>query len=239
MMTYREAYDRVLPESKRKEEKYNILVFAFIRPISIFMTLPLVDKKVKPTTITKISIIFILVGFILIAFGQTSVIRLLGWLSIVIWTLLDGVDGNLARCTNQCSANGDLWDTTGGYLAMVCIYFSVGIAAFYDRNSIGLCASYWMLILGGATAVISIFPRLVMHKKKSAEGNTRAVKSLSDKKTFGLKNIIAMNFISPTGFMIIFLLLAIIFHLLNLFVIVYFFINFIVMMLSLHTLMKE
>lgn len=239
MMTYKEAYDIVLPESKRKEEKYNILASVLTRPISIIMTLPLVDKKIKPTTITKISIFFIFLGFILLGFGQSIIIRVLGWLAILVWDLLDGVDGNLARCTNQCSVNGDLWDTTGGYAAMVCIYFSTGVAAFYDQSIFGFCDNYWMLILGGATAVISIFPRLVMHKKKSSEGNTGAVKNLSDKKTFGFKNIIAMNFISPTGFMIIFLLLAIIFHLLNLFIVAYFVINFIVMILSLHTLMKE
>lgn len=239
MMTYKEAYDRVLPEQKRKEDKYNILVRVFLRPISIIITLRLIEKKIKPTTITKISIFFVLVGFVLLGFGQSSLVRLLGWFAILVWALLDCVDGNLARCTNQCSANGDLWDTTGGYAAMVCIYFATGIAAFYDKNVFEFCDNYWMLIIGGATAVISIFPRLVMHKKKSSEGNTVAVKALSDKKEFGIKNIIAMNFISPTGLITVFLLLAMVFHLLNLFTIVYFTINFVVMTLSLHTLMKE
>ncbi len=238
-MDYKEMYDKLLPEAKRREEKFNIMVSAIIRPLSILMTLPLVNTKVKPTTITKISIVFSTVGFGLLAFGPNIWLKILGFVSIFVWTLLDGVDGNLARCTNQCSANGDLWDTMGGYAAMVYIYFGAGIAAFYEKSLFVFCDEHWMIILGGATAVMSIFPRLVMHKKKSSCGNTEAVKTLSDKKSFGLKNIIVMNFISPTGFMLVFLAVAIVFNMLNLFISMYFLINFAVMILSLRPLLKE
>ena len=238
-MTYKEAYEKVLPEHKRKEEKYNLLVSWIIRPISIYMTLPFIGTKVKPTTITKISIAFSVAGFCLLAFGQTMPLKLLGWVGIFMWVLLDGVDGNLARCTNQCSALGDLWDTMGGYAAMVLIYFGTGIAAFYDDNLLNFCDDYWLLIIGGAAAIFSIFPRLVMHKKKSSEGNSAAVRAVSDKKSFGLSNIIAMNFVSPSGFMQVFLLCAVIFHLLNWFILGYAIITFGVMMLSLKKLLKE
>lgn len=238
-MTYKEAYDKVLPEHKRKEEKYNLLVSLLIRPISILMTLPFIGTKIKPTTITKVSVAFSVAGFVALSFGKTMPLKLLGWALIFMWVLLDGVDGNLARCTNQCSALGDLWDTMGGYAAMVLIYFGVGIAAFYDTNAVYLFENYWYLIIGGAAAIFSIFPRLVMHKKKSSEGNTEAVKAVSDKKSFGLSNIIAMNFVSPSGFMQLFLLISIIFHSLNIFIIGYAFITFVVMMLSLYKLLKE
>lgn len=238
-MTYKEAYEKVLPEHKRREEKYNILVSTVIRPITIYMTLPFIETKVKPTTITKVSILFSCLGFFLLAFGKMMTFKLLGWASIFMWVLLDGVDGNLARCSNQCSSLGDLWDTMGGYAAMVLIYFGAGIAAFYDKNMLPFCDAYWLIILGGSSALFSIFPRLVMHKKKSSEGNSRAVKSLSDKKSFGIANIMVMNFVSPSGFMQIFLLASILFHLLNWFILGYFAITFAVMMISLYKLLKE
>ena len=56
LMTFNEVYDRVMPEKKRKEERFNIFAHWIGRPISILMTLPLINSKVKPTTVTKWSI---------------------------------------------------------------------------------------------------------------------------------------------------------------------------------------
>ena len=238
-MTYKEVYNQVMPEKKRREERFNIFAHWVGRPISILMTLPLINTKIKPTTITKISIVFVIIGFILISFGTSILIKVIGWVCFLIWNLLDGVDGNLARCTNRCSLMGDLWDTTAGYIAMILTYFSASISGFFDISRVILINDYWILILGGATAVMSIFPRLVMHKKKSSDINDIGVKKLSDKQNFGLKNIIAMNFISPSGLMQIFFLICIIYHLLNLFVIFYFLVNLFIMFFSLYQLLKE
>lgn len=239
MTKYREIYNKVLPEDKRKEEKFNLLASMFLRPLSILMTIPLIKTNIKPTTITKISIISVSVGFFFLAFGLNTNLRFIGWIFIFFWVLLDGVDGNLARCTNKCSTLGDLWDTMGGYTAMVLIYFGTGIAAFYDKNLIGLIDNYWYLIIGGATSVFSIFPRLIMHKKKSLVLNSTAVKALSDKKSYGVLNIIALNFVSPTGVMQVFLILSIFFHMLNIFILAYSFITLLVMIISLYKLFAE
>jgi phosphatidylglycerophosphate synthase len=227
-----------MPEAKRKEEKLNLFVTWLVRPLSVLMTIPLINTKVKPTSVTKISVVFSCLSFFLVAFGMTMWIRLIGWLCFFIWACLDGVDGNLARCTNQCSSLGDLWDTMGGYAAMVLILFGSGIAAFFDKNSIELLENYWYLIIGGATAIFSIFPRLIMHKKKSSELNSDAVKGLSDKKSFGLVKITAMNLVSPSGFMQVILLLCIILNFTNFFIVFYFFVTFGVMSLSLYKLLR-
>lgn len=237
-MTFQEVYNQVMPEKKRREERFNIFAHWVGRPLSILMTLPLIDTKVKPTTVTKWSVAFSIVGFGLVAFGFNMRIKIIGWFCFLMWNLLDGVDGNLARCTNQCSQMGDLWDTMAGYTAMVLTYFSAGIAAFYDLNLFNISETYWFLILGGATAVMSIFPRLVMHKKKSSSINDDGIKALSDKQSFGLKNIIAMNLISPSGFMQVIFLICIVRHLLNLFICFYFVLNMAIMLLSLYKLLK-
>ncbi len=238
-MTYMEAYDKILPPEKRREEKFNVFVALVVRPLSVLMTLPLIKTKIKPTTITKISIIFLLCGFILLSIPQTLAFKLAGWLCMFIWALLDGVDGNLARCTDRCSSLGDLWDTMGGYIAMVLMNFSAGIAAFYDKSPLPFCDNYILLILGSFAAIFSIFPRLIMHKKKSSVGNSQAVKAVSDKKNFGIVNIIAMNIVSPSGFMQLLFLIGIVLHILNWFVLGYFIVNFGIMILSLQKLLKE
>ena len=193
----------------------------------------------KPITITKCSILSLIIGFFFLSFGMSMPLKIVGWIFFFIWGVLDCMDGNIARCNNKCSPLGDLWDTMGGYAAMVLIYSSSGIAAFYDVNLIDIFAPYWYLILGGATSIFSIFPRLVMHKKKSSMPESEAVKSLSDKSSFSLSKILAENIISPVGFLQGILLISIIMHVLNIFIIFYAFVNFSVMILSLKSLLKE
>jgi phosphatidylglycerophosphate synthase len=237
-MTFNEIYNIAVPEAKRKEEKFNIWVTIAVRPLSVLLTKPFIKTKVKPTQITAASILCSLAGFILFSCANTTLLRIFGWLLFFAWAVLDGVDGNLARCTNQCSQLGDLWDTTGGYAAMVLMYFSAGIVAYFDKNTISFCEPYLMIIIGSATAIFSIFPRLVMHKKKSYGTSSDAVKSLSDKRSFGLTQIVAMNLISPSGFMQVILLICILCHLMSLFVTIYAIVNFGIMTISLYKLLK-
>lgn len=238
-MTYKEIYDIAMPVAKRKEERLNIWVTIAVRPLSVFLIKPLINSKVKPTTITKISVLSSVIGFFFLALSHSLVYSLIGWLFFFIWAVLDGVDGNLARCTNQCSPLGDLWDTMGGYAAMVLMYFGAGIAAFHDVNIYDYIQTPYYLVLGGATAIMSIFPRLVLHKKKSSGIDSKAVKELSDKQSFSLSKIIGMNLVSPSGALQLVLLAAILTHTLNFFVAAYCVINLGIMLVSLRSLLKE
>lgn len=238
-MTYKEIYDIAVPERKRKEERWNLFAGHIGRPLSVLMTVPLTKTKIKPTTVTGWSLIALVIGAVLISLSYSMTLTLIGWGFFFVWNLLDGVDGNLARSTKQCSNLGDLWDTTGGYAAMVLTYFSAGIAAYFDDSFFEFCDKYMLLIMGGACAIMSIFPRLVMQKKKTYGINSEAVNRLTDKTHFGIKQIISMNFISPSGFLQVIFLLCIIFHTLNFFIAAYTVINLIIMAVSLRGLLKE
>ena len=237
-MTFKEIYDIAVPTAKRNEERFNIWVTIAVRPLSVLVTKPFLGSKVKPTQITAFSLVCSLAGFFTLSFSQTMPLKILGWILFFAWAVLDGVDGNYARCSNQCSQLGDLWDTTGGYAAMVLMYLACGIVAFYDDNLVSIIEPYWYLILGGVTAIFSIFPRLVMHKKKSYGNSSDAVKQLSDKKSFGLSQIVAMNLVSPSGFMQVIFLACILLHFTNLFIDFYFVVNLGIMCLSLYKLLK-
>ena len=238
-MTYKEIYDIAVPERKRKEERWNLFAGHIGRPLSVLMTVPLTKTQVKPTTVTGWSLIALLIGSVLVSISYSMTMTLVGWCFFFLWNLLDGVDGNLARSTKQCSNLGDLWDTTGGYAAMVLSYFSVGIAAYIDNSLYDFCDKYMLLIMGGASAIMSIFPRLVMQKKKTYGVNSDAVNKLTDKTHFGIKQIISMNFISPSGFLQVIFLLCILFHTLNFFISVYTIINLLIMAVTLRGLLKE
>lgn len=238
-MTYKEIYDIAVPERKRKEERWNLFAGHIGRPLSVLLTVPLTKTQVKPTTVTGWSLIALLIGSTLVSIGYSMAMTLVGWCFFFLWNLLDGVDGNLARSTKQCSNLGDLWDTTGGYAAMVLTYLSAGIAAYLDNSLYDFCDKYLLLIMGGASAVMSIFPRLVMQKKKTYGVNSEAVNKLTDKTHFGIKQIISMNFISPSGFLQVIFLLCIIFHTLNFFITIYSIINLLIMAVTLRGLLKE
>lgn len=236
-MTYKEIYDITMPPSKKADEKY-LFWERMLRVPAILLTMPLVGTKVKPTTVTKWSVLFVLISFALIAFGGNLGLKVYGWVCLLMWAILDCVDGQLARCSNQCSNLGDLWDTMGGYLAMICIYFSAGIAAFYDDSLISIYDNYICLILGGATAILSIFPRLIMQKKKNY-GESKSVKEITDKPSFSLSKLLMQNLISPCGFIDFIFLLAILLHILNLFIAFYFIVNILVTVVTLSKLLKE
>lgn len=239
IMKIREIYDIAVPATKRKEERWNIWVAFCVRPLSVFLTKPLLSFKFKPLWITAISIVFCVAGFSVLFFANTILLKAIGWLLFFFWAILDGVDGNYARCSNQCSQLGDLWDTTGGYLAMVLLYFACGIVAFNDNNILYLLEPHYYLLLGGATALFSIFPRLVMHKKKSYGTDSSEIQFLSNKHSFGIVQILAMNLVSPSGFMQVIFLFCIIFRLTNVFIIAYFCINFLIMLISLFKLLRK
>ena len=240
-MKIKEVYSIAMPEKKKKEERMNIWVRLAVRPLSIVLTAPLVGTSIKPTTITMWSVLCNIIGAVLVSMNVNIYLSLLGWLFFFVWAVLDGVDGNLARCQGTCSQLGDLWDTMGGYVAMVSIYFSAGIASFMDANLFDFFGefSYLLLIIGGLTSIFSIFPRLIMHKKKSSNISSEAVQKISDKSKYSFSKIIAMNLISPSGFMQVLFLICIIFHLLNFFICSYFIINFGIMLVSLYDLLKE
>lgn len=237
-MSIKEVFDTCVPKAKREKERWNIFAAYIGRPISVLLTVPLINTKVRPSDVTLLSIIAALIGFLLFASGEGTQYYLIGWCFFFVWNILDGVDGNLARCQRTCSPMGELWDATGGYAAMVLTYMSACIAAYYDENLYEICASHHYLIMGGLTAVLSIFPRLILHKRKNLDMSQDSVNELQDKKNFGFVQIVSMNLISVSGFMQVILLVCILTHTLNIFTCFYLVVNLLMCILSLYKLLK-
>ena len=239
-MSIKEVYNSCMPAEKRKKERMNIWEALVVRPLSVLLTIPFINTRVKPSDITILSILFSIAGFILFVIGFDNLtMKIAGWFCFFVWAILDGVDGNLARCQRTTSALGELWDAVGGYAAMVLIYLSAGIATFYDKNLVDFCDSYLLILLGGICAVASIFPRLIMHKKNNIMPKEMTVDGFNHKERYNTKEIIVMNFISVSGFMQVIFFASILTHTLNLFITFYCCINIVVLFLSLRILLKE
>lgn len=237
-MTLKEIYNVCVPPAKAKTDKLIPWLYFVIRPLSILLTRPILKTPISPVKVTFLSMLATLVGFVLLGFGQSVEVRAYGWIGFFIWAVLDCVDGNIARCKGLASERGALWDATGGYMALSLIFFAVGIAAYNDTNAVEVLDKYLYIVLGGLTSLMSLFPRLVMQKKKAGENGAESVKAVGDKASFSLPKIIALNLESAIGLMQVVVLLGIIFHFLNIFIVCYFVLNLIIMFFSLYTLLK-
>lgn len=235
-MTYKEIYDKCVPEAKRAADKLNVWLYYVVRPLSIVATKPLLKTSMTPTAVTALSMISTLIGFGLVSFGATIGWKIVGWLGFFLWAILDCVDGNIARCKDQCSKRGELWDAAGGYLALSLIFFASGISAFYEKPLISVCSPEWNIILGGMTALLSIYPRLIAQKKR-AISDTHEVLSVMDKKNFSFPRIIAMNIESAIGLMQVLFLCSLVFQISNVFIAFYFMVNLAICVVSLRDLL--
>ena len=238
-MRYSEYYEIFCPIEKRNKERSNPLLSYFYRPLAVLVSIPVSKTKLQPTTITMISCVFAVAGFVACSFLASPAFKVVGGLLYFLWLIFDCVDGNVARYKNQCSERGELWDAFGGYLTMVLMYFSAGIASYaggifdveFDRAI--------FLGLGSATAILSIFPRLMLQKKKNTSGeDSEVVARLNDKTTFGGIRAVGQTLLSAAGLMMLAFLAASVFNAYDLFIVAYFILNGLMSTVSLILILK-
>nr|AHC03158.1 WciO [Streptococcus pneumoniae] len=224
---------KTMSPAKKAMAKNDYFAFYVGRPLSYLLTVPFVKTNITPNQISYLSIIPLIVGFIIMIFTTDFVVLLLAWFLFFLWNLLDGVDGNLARYREQYSKDGSVVDAMAGYVAMVLTYFGAGIVAAHLNDS------DIYIILGALSGISLIFPRLVMHKYINTVAQDESVSSIKDKSDFNTIKILALNMTSITGIPQVLLLLTILTNQWVLFTLVYFTINFLLMMFSLYSLFKK
>lgn len=235
---YKDIENRTMSAEKRVNAKNDFFAFYVGRPLSYILTIPFLKTSITPNQISYLSIIPILCGFILMSITTSKLWLMIAWLMFFLWNILDGVDGNIARYKKIYSINGSVIDAMSGYASMVLTYFSVGIAAS-KMDSIFAISSDIYVILGGLSGICVIFPRLVMHKYINTVGKDKSSESIKNKSKFSPLKIIALNLTSITGFPQVLLFFAIIFNFLDIYTLIYFVINLVVMLASLVSLFRK
>ena len=97
MITPKEIEQKTMSPEKRKSAKNDYFAFYVGRPLSYILTIPFLYTNITPNTVSLISIIPLIVGFVLMYFANSTGMMILGWACFFLWNLLDGVDGNIAR----------------------------------------------------------------------------------------------------------------------------------------------
>lgn len=242
MITPRDIAEATMTPEKRKTSQNNYFSFYIGRPLSYVLTVPFLYTNITPNAVSVISVIPSVIGFILMGIGENNLTLLSGWICFFIWNLLDGVDGNIARYKKISSPIGSVYDAMSGYTATVLSFFAWGWAAGHHigiLSNIIRVPSELYIVLGGLSAIFTLFPRLVMHRAITSLQDKNAARSLMTKSEYDIKKVIALNITSTSGFLQVFMLLAIILNAMDLFTIGYCLLNFIIMIVSLKQILCE
>lgn len=242
MITPKQIEDATMSPEKRALAKNDYFAFYIGRPLSYILTIPFLYTNVSPNAISLISVIPIIIGFVLTYTAQTKEALLTAWSMFFLWNLLDGVDGNVARYKKQFSKMGSVYDAMSGYIAMVLSFFGWGIIAAHRPGmfqSIILLPNDLYIVLGALSGVFVIFPRFIMHKAITTLGNQNAMDVVKDKSNYGVIKTIALNLTSVAGFLQVLMLVAVLLNIEDLFTVCYFFVNLLVMTVSLISVFRE
>ena len=236
MISVKSIEQKTMTEEKKREAKKDIFAFYVGRPLSYILTIPFLKTKMTPNQISILSIVPLIIGTALVTISSNQFVLLLSWLCFFLWNLLDGVDGNVARFKGITSPMGSVVDAMAGYAAMYLSFLTMGIiASDYSQTLFFTQKAY--LILGSLSGVFVLFPRLIMHKAINTVGNKNSER-YKGRKNFGVIEMIALNVTSITGFAQLFMLIAILLKLSDLFTLVYFLINLLVMVISIKKIVK-
>lgn len=241
MIKYSELVKKTMPPEKRATASKCIIGHYLVRPISNILSIPLIEKEVDPTSVTICSAIFPLIALGGFIFFEGDLGFYIGWISIFLWNILDGIDGNIARYCNKCSKRGELWDATIGWLAMIAFYFGMGMTAYYNPGYIPFGVSItpvYFVIMGFVASMAWIFPRLVMQKKIVISG-LESVNSVKDRANYNFSKLVFFNITSINGGAAVVFLIAYLFNLNAICMISYFVLSSLVMIGSLYSLMKK
>lgn len=227
------------PEKKRTASKC-VVGHYLLRPVSNIISIPLIEMDVNPTNVTMLSGVFSVFAFFAFLLFPNDFGFWLGWLSILVWNILDGVDGNIARYCNKMSSRGGVWDATVGWVAMIAFYSGMGLVAYYNYGNSDvdqLIPSFWYILMGDAAAMCWIFPRLVMHKAINTIGKD-AAHDVQDRGDYGFIKLLFFNITSINGGAAVIFVLCYIMHLTSECMAFYFIISLFVACGSLYKLLK-
>ncbi|UJZ87814.1 CDP-alcohol phosphatidyltransferase family protein [Heyndrickxia coagulans] len=233
----RDIATKTMTEEKRKMAKTDYFAFYVGRPLSYILTVPFLRFGIRPNVVSFISFFPPVIGFILVGFGNNLILKLIGWVMFFLWNLLDGVDGNIARYTKCSSKMGSVWDAASGYWAAIMLFMAMGVGSYYGDFSAMHSNRIISVVLGSFSSLFCLFPRLIMHKKLSTLKDEESVKQVKDRGSFGPIRIIALNLTSFAGFMQVVMLITIFFKIMDIFTIFYFFLNLIIMLASLRSIL--
>ncbi len=139
--------------------------YAVARRLSFYVTPLFIRQGFSATAVTILGWTVLLFGLLLLAVGRADqVYSVAGAALLVAWTVLDCVDGNVARYRGQCSRFGALLDSLATAVLQALLPCCVGFALYRaaiqpPRIADGLHFASWHWVAIGAVQSIAVLFR--------------------------------------------------------------------------------
>ncbi len=162
----------------------------FFRPLSIRISWVFYKAGIRANTISLISVILaFLASFLIIISSPENII--LPVLIMMIISLLDCIDGNVARSRGENSPSGEWMDALSGYTVYALLPFSLGIflSANFPNN---FFPGTW-IIIGALTSISNLYLRLIFQKYLNSK-----IENINNEKITSKKSIFTI-FSSEVG----------------------------------------
>lgn len=159
-----------LPDSKNKQDPY--IVQYFIRPISFLITWIFLRINITANQVSYISALVCVISAIALAFGSET-IQFWGVIGLNIFSILDAVDGNIARVKVTENKYGGWADALSGYIAYSVSLPAAGIASakLFSPQSFQY---FWILFFGYGSAIATLLTRVVYQKYQNVHHKNEA-----------------------------------------------------------------
>lgn len=154
-----------LPEWKRKKDP--ILSRILYRPMSFFLASFCANNGINANTVSYFSGIVAIVACSLFIFEE-HYLHIIAAVMINIWLLLDCTDGNLARSYKK-QPFGEFADGISSYILVGLMGVAMGVAVYFEGGLIVDINNPWIILLGALASSADTFMRLVYHKYKATE----------------------------------------------------------------------
>ena len=152
-------FKALLGNAKRKSDP---LWCRFIyRPVSFPVGWVLYKMGITANIVSLFSIFLSFVSFGMIVFGEGNAI-IFASLAMLLVSLADCVDGNIARARREAGPGGEWMDALSGYTVYALLPLAIGVHISLQNSSM-VFPGFWVAI-GALTAISNLFLRLVYQK---------------------------------------------------------------------------
>ncbi len=188
----RRRADALLLDALRKPEVDGPIARYLNRNVSLAVTRRLMNVAVSPNAITVFNLLIAVAAGVTAGLASPAHPALLA-VGAVLWqvaSMLDGVDGELARLTFRTSKTGEWLDTLSDDIGRVVFFLGVG----YGTANVFSAPLYWHLMLG--TVAIQVVLNLFAYRKllEIGAGSHLALAWTDDREDGGPKSPLARFF---------------------------------------------
>lgn len=164
-------------EKSRSDLVAQLWVYLVLRPISFYLTPPLINLGFSANAVTALGLVPLICGLAFILLGAISALNfIIGAALVNIWYLCDCIDGNIARFRGESSKFGALLDFIVGLIYHTFLPVCLGLGLYFASSERSVLAlgleipRWWWPVVGGIELSAGLFRKVVSLQSQSIVG---------------------------------------------------------------------